>query len=84
MAEHEGLHPLREDGKWIRTGNGQHHYITNPDHVHRMLQEGGQLVEDPRKPEIRQVHVQAGDIKVEVEEEAPEKHGSHRRMERGR
>lgn len=41
------LPPMVPGGQWINVNNGIH-YIVDPDHIKRLLSEGGQIVSDPR------------------------------------
>lgn len=45
------IQPMTEGGQWLAMGGtGTPHYVTNPDHVARMLREGHQIIADPRRP----------------------------------
>ena len=45
------IQPMTEGGQWLAEGGtGTPHYVTNPDHVARMLREGHQIIAAPRRP----------------------------------
>lgn len=45
------IQPMTPGGEWLASGGtGTPQYVTNPDHLTRLLNEGWQIVADPRLP----------------------------------
>lgn len=42
-------------GVWMRLSNGREELIVHPDHVNRLLDEGGVKIPDPRQPKIEPI-----------------------------
>ncbi len=45
------MEPMVEGGQWLSMGGtSKPHYVVDPAHIQRLLQEGYQIVTDPRIP----------------------------------
>jgi len=42
---------------WMRLSNGREELIVHPDHVKRLLDDGGVIIPDPRTPASEQVEI---------------------------
>lgn len=63
-------------GVWMRLSNGREELIMHPDHVNRLLDEGGTIISDPRlsptiEPAVIALIETVFDEPVEVEDIIP-------------